>query len=133
MIGLEVEGGDFVEASSHWRHSRCNLGCPCLTAALNHNPEPKPHALLDDVPLCAGCGRCCHLVVELRSGDVVPERYVAEREGARFLDQRGDGACVALDPETKLCTIYETRPQTCRDFNRGEPLCRRTLGLSVAV
>lgn len=71
--------------------------------------------------------------MELRPGDHVPEAYVAEREGERFLDQRGDGACVALDPETKLCTIYDTRPQTCRDFNRGEPLCRRTLGLPAAV
>ena len=71
--------------------------------------------------------------MELRPGDQVPEGYVAEREGARFLDQRGDGACVALDPETKLCTIYETRPQTCRDFNRGESLCRRILGLSAVL
>jgi Fe-S-cluster containining protein len=45
------------------------------------------------------------------------------------MDQRGDGACVALDAATHLCTIYEQRPQTCRDFNRGEALCRRTLGL----
>ncbi len=44
------------------------------------------------------------------------------------MDQRGDGACVGLDPLTKLCTLYESRPQTCRDFNRGEALCLRTLG-----
>jgi Fe-S-cluster containining protein len=43
------------------------------------------------------------------------------------MDQRGDGACVALDPATLLCTIYADRPQTCRDFNRGETLCRRIL------
>jgi Fe-S-cluster containining protein len=81
-----------------------------------------------DLPPCAGCGRCCHLVVELRAGDVVPEEFVAEREGARCMDQRGDGACVALDPVTKLCTIYDSRPQTCRDFTRGEAICRRILG-----
>jgi Fe-S-cluster containining protein len=44
------------------------------------------------------------------------------------MDQRGDGACVGLDPLTKLCTLYESRPQTCRDFNRGEALCLRILG-----
>jgi Fe-S-cluster containining protein len=43
------------------------------------------------------------------------------------MDQRGDGACVALDAVTRLCTIYDARPQTCRDFNRGSDLCRRTL------
>ena len=37
------------------------------------------------------------------------------------------GAVVALDPATNLCTIYDRRPQTCRDFNRGENLCRNIL------
>ena len=82
-------------------------------------------ALPDDLPACAGCGLCCHLVVELRPGDDVPAELVAVREGVRCLDQHGDGACVALDPATRLCTIYERRPQTCRDFQRGEALCRK--------
>jgi uncharacterized protein len=66
-------------------------------------------------------------VVELRASDQVPEAYVVEHNGVRCLAQHGDGACVALDPTTLLCTIYATRPQTCRDFNRGEALCRRIL------
>ena len=66
-------------------------------------------------------------MVELRAGDVVPGHFVVEHAGVRCMDQRGDGACVALDPATSLCTIYADRPQTCRDFNRGEALCRRTL------
>jgi uncharacterized protein len=83
---------------------------------------------LDEVPACAGCGKCCHLVVELDATvDDVPEELVVEREGLRCLDQRGDGACVALDTVTRLCTIYERRPQVCRDFRRGESLCRRIL------
>lgn len=80
------------------------------------------------IPSCAGCGRCCYLVVELRAGDGVPAALVAEHAGVPCMDQRSDGACVALDAVTRLCTIYEQRPQTCRDFNRGETLCRRTLG-----
>ena len=84
--------------------------------------------LPDDIPACAGCGRCCHLVVELVAGvDHVPEELVVEHDGARCMDQRGDGACVALDPLTRLCTIYEDRPRTCREFNRGERLCREIL------
>ena len=81
-----------------------------------------------DLPACAGCGRCCHLVVELRAGDIVPEAFVVEHDGVRCLEQHGDGACVALDPTTRLCTIYADRPQTCRDFNRGAALCRKILG-----
>ena len=72
-------------------------------------------------------------MVELRAGDVVPEEFVVEREGAYCMDQRGDGACVALDPVTQLCTIYADRPQTCRDFTRGETSCRRILGRTLAV
>lgn len=84
-----------------------------------------PH---DDLPPCAGCGRCCHLVVELREDDHVPEDLVAVREGVRCMDQHSDGACVALDPVTRLCTIYESRPWTCRAFRRGSALCRLILG-----
>ena len=92
---------------------------PALVGGIDPYPE---------LPACAGCGRCCHLVVELRPGDVVPEELVTEHAGARCMDQRGNGACVALDPVTFLCTIYEQRPQTCRDFSRGSEICRRILG-----
>src|ERR1035437_9028082 len=83
-----------------------------------------------DLPPCAGCGGGCRLVVELRSGDAVPEIFVVEHDGVRCMDQRRDGACVALDPATQLCTIYADRPQTCRDFKRGKSLCRRILAQS---
>jgi uncharacterized protein len=59
--------------------------------------------------------------------DRVPEALVAEHDGVRCMDQRSNGACVALDPATMLCTIYAIRPQTCRDFSRGENLCRQVL------
>ncbi len=83
----------------------------------------------EEIPACAGCGKCCHLLVELTPGvdDGVPEDYVVEHSGVRCMDQQGDGACVALDTVTQLCTIYELRPQVCRDFRRGEALCRRTV------
>jgi Fe-S-cluster containining protein len=82
--------------------------------------------LPDDFPACAGCGKCCHLVVELDPLlDHVPEELVVEHDGVRCMEQRGNGACVALDPTTRLCTIYESRPQVCRDFSRGESLCVR--------
>lgn len=70
-------------------------------------------------------------MVELRPGDIVPEELVAVHAGVRCMDQHGDGACVALDAITRLCTIYEDRPQTCRDFNRGEALCRKILGAAM--
>ncbi len=82
----------------------------------------------DGIPACAGCGKCCHLVVELHPlADDVPAEFVVEHAGVRCMDQRGDGACVALDLDTRLCTIYERRPQACRDFKRAETLCRRAV------
>lgn len=95
---------------------------------MSPTPPPLPDpAASATIPACAGCGACCHLVVELRDGDVVPEEFVVEHGGARCLDQRGDGACIALDPVTRLCSIYDRRPQTCRDFQRGTPLCLTAL------
>ncbi len=82
----------------------------------------------ENPPACAGCGRCCHLVVELRAGDeAVPAEYRVWHDGVACMDQRGDGACAALDPATSLCTIYDRRPQTCRDFARGGELCLRAV------
>ena len=84
--------------------------------------------IVDDLPACAGCGKCCHLLVELNPLiDDVPEELVVEHEGVRCMDQHGDGACVALDRVTKLCTIYDRRPRVCRDFKRAEALCRRAV------
>jgi Fe-S-cluster containining protein len=79
--------------------------------------------MLDELPPCAGCGQCCHLVVELSPHDDVPSDLVTEHDGIRCMDQHGNGACIALDPATRLCTIYARRPQVCRDFQRGSALC----------
>ena len=94
-----------------------------------HLDESAIALVTADLPACAGCGRCCHLVVELRAGDLVPAEMIAVHAGARCMDQNGNGACVALDRATRLCTIYDARPQTCRDFNRGEALCWKILGV----
>lgn len=40
------------------------------------------------------------------------------REGTSFfmLAQRPDGDCYFLHPQTRLCTVYQLRPETCRNF-----------------
>ncbi|WP_415667349.1 YkgJ family cysteine cluster protein [Zymomonas mobilis] len=48
---------------------------------------------------CSRCGACC--------------RHVYRAEETRFLN-RGDGICGHYDINSKLCSIYETRPLICR-------------------
>ena len=48
---------------------------------------------------CSQCGGCC--------------RHVNLSELTVYLD-RGDGMCRHHNPETNLCTIYDTRPEICR-------------------
>ena len=40
------------------------------------------------------------------------------REGTDFfmITQKPNGDCYYLDPKTRFCTVYDTRPDTCRDF-----------------
>jgi Fe-S-cluster containining protein len=46
----------------------------------------------------------------------------------RFAEFANDDPCPALDPETGLCDLYDTRPMTCRTF--GPPV-RSEGGLAV--
>lgn len=48
---------------------------------------------------CYQCGKCCSNV------------HLSDE--TKFLD-RGDGCCKHLDLDTKLCSIYEDRPDICR-------------------
>lgn len=91
--------------------------------------------------LCRDCvSSCCTLPVEVRIGDLIrmgladefereePAKHIArrlEKAGitAHFshrhevftLSQRSSGDCLYLHPQTRLCTIYEKRPDTCRN------------------
>ena len=48
------------------------------------------------------------------------KRFTTVRWGGRVLRRRNDKllgrACKFLDPETRYCTIYEARPQACREY-----------------
>lgn len=48
---------------------------------------------------CTQCGLCC--------------QYVGAVSNTQFLD-RGDGVCRHYDEPSRLCQIYETRPDICR-------------------
>lgn len=96
--------------------------------------------------LCKGCyAGCCTMPVEVRIADLVRMGVVAEDEvsgslkkvakrlvkagiiktfraktGLFMLEQKQNGDCFYLD-QNRLCTIYERRPDVCRDFPRVGP------------
>lgn len=92
--------------------------------------------------MCKNCwGACCTMPVEIKSVDLVrlgvatndeaagsvkrlAKRLMKEgliqsyRQGTEFfmLSQKSNNDCWFLDSKTRLCTVYEKRPDTCRQF-----------------
>ena len=92
--------------------------------------------------LCTTCkGNCCTMPVEVKSSDLIRLGFVtideiqhsikktakrlkkegliaSYREGTDLfmLTQKSNDDCYFLDSKTRLCTVYDRRPDTCRDF-----------------
>lgn len=97
---------------------------------------------------CDGCGECCrtYLVVASESdADREPRiRAVGERleapEGTpanryRLIPRSEQGSCLFLGAGNR-CSIYDTRPRTCRQFPAGSEMCqdvRRFAGLPMLL
>jgi hypothetical protein len=89
---------------------------------------------------CGRCGACCreayHTVsVSMRDPVVWKQPALVVRSGHRFSLLRAGDRCAALQVQDGgyRCEIYQDRPRTCRDFERGGRHClvaRRRVGLS---
>jgi Fe-S-cluster containining protein len=89
-------------------------------------PAPPP---VSPAGCVTGCWACCHD----RTGtgkwaeldpqrDQVPDGLTWEDgDGRRYMRIRADGSCIAL--AGGLCSIYQERPQVCRDFEAGSWQC----------
>ena len=90
----------------------------------------------ENIPSCLRCGACCFSQLanyvpvtgadHARIGDRVDE--LTHFDGNRCYMNMDQGHCAALviDPTTQefVCSIYELRPDTCRDLLRGSAACR---------
>ena len=84
---------------------------------------------------CVGCGACCGrmLVTEVCPGhsevdDMVPKDMIEQVDGFFIMKKNPQTlVCVAFDEEKKCCTIYDRRPETCRDFEPGCQMCLNTV------
>ncbi|WP_245944780.1 YkgJ family cysteine cluster protein [Crenobacter cavernae] len=97
--------------------------------------------------MCRDCvSACCTMPVEVKLSDLIrlgiadefelgePIKSVAKRlmkdgivqhfnfKSGRFtLAQRINGDCLYLDAKSRLCTVYEQRPDTCRNHPQIGP------------
>ena len=91
---------------------------------------------------CRKCiGTCCTMPVEVKAEDLLRLQKISvdDLEGGRrklvtrlkkegliqsyrestqlfMLSQRPNGDCLFLDEKTRLCQVYEARPNVCREF-----------------
>jgi hypothetical protein len=96
---------------------------------------------------CRTCGACCReayhsVTISVRDPVVWKEPDLIVRQGHRFEIRREGPRCAALavdaaaKPSAYGCSIYESRPKPCRDFEAGGRHCldaRRRVGLGVAA
>lgn len=85
---------------------------------------------------CLGCKGCCTSVgVNIRdTEDIIfpvelteiiylrPDLYPPLGKRFRVMKHKENKECIALD-DNGHCTIYEYRPQVCKDFERGSQEC----------
>lgn len=97
--------------------------------------------------LCSNCtGTCCSLEVEARASDLVrmgvadeyeleenPKKvakrlikegvvdHFSHKKGLFSLSRMASGDCMYLDQHARRCTIYDLRPDTCRNHPQIGP------------
>ncbi len=90
---------------------------------------------MSDAPECLACGTCCFSNLETyvavtgddhaRLGGDADELVVFH--GTRAYMKMVEGRCAALRIDVErarfVCAVYERRPSTCRELERGSPAC----------
>jgi hypothetical protein len=87
---------------------------------------------------CLTCGACCReaydtVDVSARDAKKIPPSLIERREHRLHLLRAEGNRCAALEGHYR-CGIYELRPRTCRDFERGGRHClsaRKSVGLTL--
>ena len=102
-------------------------------------PNEKLALDIDPTVDCHSCGGvCCHAgtvlplslqeagLLQAAGTDMVVQTHdpydVPAPDGRQFYLLNGD--CGNLDADGRLCTVYEDRPQVCRDFVMGSVACQ---------
>jgi hypothetical protein len=157
-VGLPLGRSDETCGSCAWLYvggrgkgvERCRQAAAPNTDGPRTSRELPACARWEPPVDCATCGACCReayhsVTVSVRDPVVWKQPDLVERNGHRFEIRRDGERCAALEdlrgggprrPDGRVftCTIYEDRPQACRDFAAGGRHCldaRRRVGLSA--
>lgn len=90
---------------------------------------PEHAHVLEPIDPAIDCERCdavcCRLTVIVSPDDRVADYLTTHTpDGLHVMARDEDGWCVAVDSARMCCSIYESRPQVCRDFAMGAPHCQ---------
>ena len=95
--------------------------------------------MLDDFPECTRCAACCYSKSEryvpvtgvdyARLGDAADQLVVFW--GNKAFMKMKDGHCAALriDGHAFFCTVYDRRPEICRELERGSGQCEAAIDM----
>lgn len=75
----------------------------------------------DAIPYCkAACCALPGIAVTKEERKVLKKlgaTFVKDEDGGWELERRSNDYCVMNDPQTRACTVYESRPETCVAFH----------------
>jgi Fe-S-cluster containining protein len=83
------------------------------------------------IPECMGCSACCRFdFMPLKDGELPDQvEHIQIIDGVRTVIGTDTWWCPFVDAN-KCCTVYDIRPQICRDTLRGGPVCLHALDLA---
>jgi len=125
--------------------ARCRQSAPTVGDGARTETGHRACARWEPPVDCQLCGACCReayhsVTVSVRDPVVWKEPALIVREGHRFEIRREGERCAALKVAVPgatpryACSIYDNRPNPCREFAAGGRHCldaRRRVGLSV--
>jgi Fe-S-cluster containining protein len=151
---LGISRGEIFHRTMHYRDNEEMLRMvrELLYALITHDDPVLQDALKQKEPECFLCGECCRQYpVEISPFDIerIGEFYALTEEEVwekflekgkytwnpkngifkRVVNDRDRRDCIFLRKKFEgiyHCSIYEVRPQTCREYATTSPLCRKT-------
>lgn len=64
---------------------------------------------------CKGCGECCSQFLPMTIAEVIRLKSHVKKNGIKATYQ--PILCPFFDADTRLCKVYEVRPQICRTYD----------------